>query len=112
MAFARQLYLLPLTVTGISVILGMKSIILSEDIINTRLTISIPESLFAKLEREKKKRRISRSDLLCRMIDFFFRMEKKSAEDERYQAGYRKTPEKIREIEALEKLQSTVMDEF
>jgi hypothetical protein len=70
----------------------------------TKITISLPASVFAEVERERKVRAQSRSAFILRAVEEYLRREKHRADVEQYIRGYQEMPEteeEIREAEAL-----------
>ena len=77
-----------------------------------RLSVTIPEDEFKKIEEVKKREHINRSALLQQIIKSFFEKEDEEDKISRYVAGYKKKPEMIKEISGLEKAQIETLGEF
>jgi len=78
----------------------------------TRLTVTIPKDEFKRIEDEKRRRNLSRSAFIHEIIGSFFKKEEDKSKIARYVAGYRKKPEDIKELSAMEKLQVETLGEF
>lgn len=78
---------------------------------NIRLTITLDEDNYKKLEDEKKKRRSNRSKLIQEMIQYFFEKKNEEEKIQKYIKGYQKNPEKIDKIAELENIQYKVLDD-
>jgi len=79
---------------------------------SARLIVTIPEEDFKRLEKEKKQKKISRSKYVQQIIEYFFKKEDEAEKEAQYIAGYRKKPEKVREIAAAEEAEAEVLGEF
>jgi len=77
-----------------------------------KLTVTISKDSYERIEKEKKQRGLNRSALVNQIINFYFEKEKEMEKVKKYIAGYKKKPENIEEIAALDQLQSTVLGEF
>ncbi|MCD6310973.1 MAG: hypothetical protein J7M11_00725 [Elusimicrobia bacterium] len=77
-----------------------------------RLVVTIPKHEFERVEQEKKERGITRSAFIHQIIDFFFRKEDELKKEAKYIAGYKKYPENIKKIDAVEKAAFETMGEF
>jgi metal-responsive CopG/Arc/MetJ family transcriptional regulator len=68
-----------------------------------KFAVSMPQKEFQELEKYRKKKGVSRSQLILEAI----RLWKESREKERlvkiYEEGYRNTPEKLHDLEGWEK---------
>ena len=77
-----------------------------------KLTITIPRDKYERIEKEKKQRGLNRSAFVNQAIDIFFQKEDEAEKVKRYMAGYKKKPENIEEISAMEKTQAATLGEF
>jgi metal-responsive CopG/Arc/MetJ family transcriptional regulator len=77
---------------------------------NIRLTITLDEYNFRRLENEKKKRKSNRSVLIHEMIQYFFERKKQEEKIKEYIKGYQEMPEKINEVAELEKEQYNILE--
>lgn len=68
-----------------------------------KIAISLPKEDFYKLEQIRKKLGFGRSHIIDKAIRFWLGYREKEELIKRYQEGYRKKPESIQEIEAMEK---------
>ncbi len=64
----------------------------------TKITISIPEELLEKIEKERMARGESRSESLRHAIESFLSREQEREDIERYIRGYQECPETEEEI--------------
>jgi metal-responsive CopG/Arc/MetJ family transcriptional regulator len=69
---------------------------------NLKITISLPKEDFYQLEQIRKELGLSRSGILNKAIRFWLGHHKQEELIKRYRKGYRRKPESIQEIEALE----------
>jgi metal-responsive CopG/Arc/MetJ family transcriptional regulator len=65
-----------------------------------KVAISISDHVFRRLERVRRARKLSRSAAIQGAVDRWLESEERSAEARAYVEGYRRVPEKLREIEA------------
>ncbi|MFH1353186.1 MAG: hypothetical protein ABIH68_06420 [bacterium] len=79
---------------------------------SARLIVTIPKSEFKRIEQEKKEKGITRSAFIHRIIEFFFRKEDEAEKEKRYIAGYKKKPENIKKITAMEKATLETIGKF
>ncbi|MEA3506045.1 MAG: hypothetical protein U9R36_00900 [Elusimicrobiota bacterium] len=77
-----------------------------------RLIVTIPEEDYKRLEREKKEKGINRSKFVSNIIETFFQYEDEEKKEIQYVSGYKKKPEKVKEIESFEKAAAEVIGEF
>jgi hypothetical protein len=77
-----------------------------------KLTVTISKEQYERIEKEKKRRGLTRSALVSQMIGFFFEKEKEREKEKKYVAGYRKRPELVEELAVIEKVQAAVLGEF
>jgi len=78
-----------------------------------RLTVTNPQEEYERIEQEKKKKGISRSALVHKMIKYFFLKEDTQAKIKKYLDGYKRIPEKTNYITQLEQVQfETLNKEF
>ena len=77
-----------------------------------KLTVTIPRDKYERIEKEKRQRGLNRSAFVSQAIDVFFQKEDEAGKVKRYIAGYKKKPETITEIPAMEKVQATTLGEF
>jgi len=76
-----------------------------------KIAISLPKEDFYKLEQIRKKLGFGRSVIIDKAIRFWLGYREKEELIKRYQEGYRKKPEDIREIEAMEKASAEAFGE-
>ncbi len=76
----------------------------------SRLTVTIPEEDYKRIEQEKEKKNINRSALIQEIIEFFFEKKDKQVKINKYIDGYKRIKEKTRYIEHLEKIQTEALD--
>ena len=77
-----------------------------------KLTITIPRDKYERIEKEKKQKGLNRSAFVNQIIDIFFQKEDEAGKVKRYIAGYKKKPENMAEISAMEKVQAITLGEF
>lgn len=77
-----------------------------------RLTVTLPREVFQRVEKEKKKRCVSRSAFVDTALEEFFRREDETEKEARYIAGYKKKPENLKEITALVGIQAAVVEDY
>jgi len=77
-----------------------------------KLTVTISKESYDRIEKEKRRRGLTRSALVNQMIGYYFDKDREKEKDKKYVAGYKNKPELIEEIAALEKTQAAVMGEF
>jgi len=78
-----------------------------------RLTVTIPKEEYKRIEQEKVKMGISRSELVHKMIKSFFIKEDLQCKIKKYVEGYKKVPEKANYVAKLEQVQfETLNKEF
>ena len=76
-----------------------------------KIAISLPREDFYEIERIRKKLNLGRSTIIDKAIRFWLRRLEQEELIKNYQEGYRKKPESIREIKAMEKLQAEAFKE-
>jgi len=76
-----------------------------------KIAISLPKEDFYKIEHIRKKLGFDRSTIIDRAIRFWLGHREQEELIKRYQQGYRKKPERIREIEAMEKASAEAFKE-
>lgn len=76
-----------------------------------RLTVTIPNEQYKRIEEEKKKKGISRSALVQEIIKFFFAKEDEQFKIKKYIDGYIRVPEKTNYLAQLEQVQFEILDE-
>lgn len=76
-----------------------------------KIAISLPKEDFCQLERIRKKLGLGRSGIIDKAIRFWLGHRKQEELIKRYQEGYKKKPESIQEIEALEKASAEAFKE-
>lgn len=76
----------------------------------TKLTVSIPEEMYHRLENTKESKKISRSELVQVIVRTYFQLEDEKILVEKYITGYQKIPERIEEIKTLEATQMNVLN--
>jgi len=67
-----------------------------------KIAISLPKEDFDKLEKLRKRLGFERSALIDKAIRFWLRYLEQEELIKRYEEGYRKRPESIQEIKAME----------
>ena len=70
---------------------------------SVKFAVSIPDKEFKELEISRKKKGISRSKLVLEAIKLWREIKEKERLIRIYEEGYKKMPENVRDIEALEK---------
>ncbi len=76
-----------------------------------KVTISLPNEDFKAIEKIRKVMGFDRSAAIDRAIRFWIKHLKREGLIKRYEEGYTKEPEDIREIAALEKTQAEAFEE-
>lgn len=76
-----------------------------------KIAISLPKEDFYKLEQIRKKLGFGRSHIIDKAIRFWLGYREKEELVKCYQEGYRKKPENIQEIEAMEKTSAEAFGE-
>jgi metal-responsive CopG/Arc/MetJ family transcriptional regulator len=74
-----------------------------------KIAISLPKEDFLLLEKLKTKLKKSRSKLIQDAIGYWLKSQKQKTLIEKYENGYRKKPEDISHISAVEKIQYDVL---
>ena len=69
----------------------------------TKVAISLPKEDFEKIENIRKKSGLKRSFIIDRAIRFWLEYLEKKEKIRKYEEGYRRKPEDIDEIKAMEK---------
>ena len=77
---------------------------------NRRLTITLDENSYRKLENEKKKRNSNRSALIQEIIQYYFNRQTQEEKVKQYIKGYQAFPENTEKVAELEKEQYQVLD--
>ena len=77
-----------------------------------KLTVTIPCDKYERIEKEKKQLGLNRSSFVNLMISFFFHEEDEAEKVKRYIAGYKKKPEDVKKIAAMENIQLKSLGEF
>jgi len=75
-----------------------------------RMTVTIPDEDFQRIEQSKRAKGLSRSAMVHEMVATYFTGEELREKIDKYVDGYRRMPEDPEEIAALEKAQLDVMD--
>lgn len=68
-----------------------------------KIAISLPKEDFYKIERIRKKLGFGRSNIIDKAIRFWLERIEEEELIKRYQEGYRRKPESVQEIRAIEK---------
>ena len=76
-----------------------------------KIAVSLPKGDFYKLEQIRKKLALGRSAVIDKAIRFWLNYRENEELIKRYQDGYRKKPESIREIAAMEKASAEAFKE-
>lgn len=76
-----------------------------------KIAISLPKEDFEKIEKMRKKLGLPRSDIIDRAIRFWFNSLEEKKLIKEYEEGYRKKPEPIDEIKAMEKASAEAFGE-
>lgn len=76
-----------------------------------KVAISLPKEDFYKLEQIREKLGFCRSAIIDKAIRFWIGYREKEELIKRYRGGYRKKPENIQEVRALEKASSEAFKE-
>jgi len=77
----------------------------------SKIAISLPKEDFDKIEKLRKKRGLERSALVDKAIRFWLAHLEQEELVRRYEEGYRKKPESIPEIKAIEKATAEAFEE-
>ena len=75
-----------------------------------RLTVTISQEEYERIEEEKKKKGVSKSALVQEIIKFFFTKEDEQFKIKKYIDGYKRIPEKTNYIAQLEQIQMEALD--
>jgi metal-responsive CopG/Arc/MetJ family transcriptional regulator len=78
---------------------------------SVKIAISLPKEDFEKIERFRKKTGVERSALVDEAIRFWFKHLEQENLIRMYEEGYRRKPESLKEIEAMEKLAANAFEE-
>lgn len=70
-----------------------------------KMAISLPKEEFLMIEKLRRKLDLSRSALIDEAIRFWLAKRSERERIHQYELGYRKKPEKVQELRALEKAQ-------
>ena len=76
-----------------------------------KIAISLPKEDFYKIEKIRKRLGFGRSNMIDRAIRFWLSRLEQEELVRRYQEGYRKKPESIQEIKAMEKASAEAFKE-
>lgn len=76
---------------------------------STKISISLPEPLFAAAEKERRGRGESRSEFFRRAVEELLRRERQREEVARYVAGYVAEPETPYEVEDIDRIGRTAL---
>lgn len=76
---------------------------------SVKVTISLPQSWLPEIERERARRKQSRSAFFRHAIDRMLSERRRGEEIERYIEGYRRTPETSAEVEEAQRLGASVL---
>ncbi len=76
-----------------------------------KVAISLPPAIFDSVERERRKRRESRSEFFRQAVQTFLRDLQERADVERYVQGYLEQPETSEEVEAVSAVSSATLAE-
>lgn len=68
-----------------------------------KIAISLPKKDFQYIEILRKKLGISRSRFIDKTIKYWLKQKKQEELIHRYQEGYKKKPEKVQDLKAIEK---------
>ena len=68
-----------------------------------KIAISLPREDFYKMEKLRKRFKLTRSTIIDRAIQFWLKRFEQEDLIKNYQEGYRKNPESVQEIKAWEK---------
>ncbi len=77
----------------------------------SKIAISLPKEDFDKIERIRKKMGMERSAVIDTAIRYWLKGLEQEELVKRYEQGYRKKPENIQEIKAIEKTQAEAFKE-
>lgn len=77
----------------------------------SKIAISLPKEDFDKIEKLRKKLRLERSAIIDKAIRFWLRYLEQQDLIKRYEQGYRKKPESVQEIKAMEEAQADAFAE-
>lgn len=76
-----------------------------------KIAISLPKQDFVKIEKLRKKLGLDRSTIIDKAIKFWLRKWEEREMVGQYQEGYKKNPESIDEIKAMEQVSAEAFDE-
>lgn len=76
-----------------------------------KIAISLPKEDFYKIEKIRKKLGFGRSNIIDRAIRFWLGRVEREELIKSYQQGYKKKPESIQEIKAIEKASAEAFKE-
>lgn len=76
-----------------------------------KIAISLPKEDFYKIEKIRKKLGFGRSNIIDKAIRFWLGRMEQAELVESYQLGYKKKPENIQEIKAMEKASAEAFKE-
>jgi len=76
-----------------------------------KIAISLPKEDFYKLEQIRKKLGFDRSTIIDKAIRFWLDYRERKESIKRYQDGYKKKPESIKEISAMEQASAEAFEE-
>lgn len=77
---------------------------------SAKLTVSISQEMYSKLEEIKKRKNLDRSKLVQKIIKQYLEMEDEKKLIKDYIAGYKKIPENDDDWADIEKTQLSVLD--
>ncbi len=76
-----------------------------------KISISLPKNDFYKLEQVRKKLGFGRSAIIDKAIHFWLGYREREELIKGYQEGYKRKPENLKEMEALEKASAQAFSE-
>lgn len=78
---------------------------------NTKIAISLPKEDFEKIEKIRKDIKVARSTLIDQAIRFWLKHLEQQEMVKQYEEGYKRKPESIREIKAMEEVSAEAFRE-
>lgn len=76
-----------------------------------KVAISLPPTIFESVERERRKRQVSRSEFFRQAVQAFLRGLQERADIERYVRGYLEHPETAEEVAGTSAVSDAVLAE-
>ena len=77
---------------------------------NVRITITLDEDSYKKIEDEKKRKNAARSSLIQQIIQYYFDRKREEEDINRYIKGYQEIPEKVDKVAEWEDKQYKILN--